>query len=84
MPQNRPVPEKCGLTVYSISHGRFIFAHIQVGGRARVGGGGKAAVSKKQGENLFTAKTRLFMGGRQVGWACETERVSVHGKNLAV
>ncbi len=46
--------------------------------------GGKPLYLKNQGEKLFTAKTRLFMGGRQVGRACETERVSVHGKNLAV
>jgi hypothetical protein len=58
MPQNRPMTEKCGLTVYSISHGRIIFVHIQVGGQGRSKSGGKAAVSTKQGENLFTAKMR--------------------------
>jgi hypothetical protein len=60
MPENRPMPKKCGLTVYSISHGRITFTHIQAG-RARTGVGGKAAVSTKQGENLFTAKTKPFI-----------------------
>jgi hypothetical protein len=40
MPQNRAMPKKCGLTVYSISHGCLIFAKIQVGGGGRAGGWG--------------------------------------------
>ncbi len=46
------------LDVSPISHGRSIFAHIQVGGLGGSGGWGKAA---KQGESLFTAKVRLFI-----------------------
>jgi hypothetical protein len=44
--------------MYLISHGRSIFAHIQVGCWVAVGGGGKAA---KQGKYQFTAKTRPFI-----------------------
>ncbi len=32
MPQNRLMPEKCGKTVKTISHGRCIFTPIQRGG----------------------------------------------------
>ncbi len=47
------------LDVHPISHGRSIFAHIQVGGGwVAVGGGGKAA---KQGESPFTAKMQPFI-----------------------
>jgi hypothetical protein len=35
------------LKVYTISHGRHIFAHIQVGGLGGSGGGGKAANQQK-------------------------------------
>jgi hypothetical protein len=58
MPQNRPMPEKCGLTVYSISHGHLIFTHIQVGGWGESGGVGKAT---KQGESPFMAKMQPFI-----------------------
>jgi hypothetical protein len=51
MPQNRPMPGKCKLSVWTISHGHRIFAQIQVGG------GGKAT---KQGESAFTAKMQMF------------------------
>ncbi len=54
-PQNRPMPEKWGLTVYVISQGFLIFAHIEVGG------GGRAAESTKQVENPFMAKVWLFI-----------------------
>jgi hypothetical protein len=53
--------KKCYLMyVCTISHGRRIFAHIQVGGGGlvAVGGGGKAA---KQGKGPFTAKIRPFI-----------------------
>jgi hypothetical protein len=43
------MPEKCGLTVYSISHSRFIFAHIQVGGQDWSGGGGESCCVYKTG-----------------------------------
>ncbi len=46
------------MCTYTISHGRSIFAHIQVGGRVAVGGGGKAA---KQGKSPLTAKMRPFI-----------------------
>ncbi len=58
MPQNRPKSQKKLLDVYPISHGRSIFAHIQVGGLGGSGGGGRAA---KQSESPFTAKMRLFI-----------------------
>jgi hypothetical protein len=61
MPWNRPMPEKCGITVNSIFPGCFIFAHIQVVGQGRSGGRRETAVSTKQGKNLFTAKLRLFI-----------------------
>ncbi len=47
MPQNRPKSKKRLLNVYTISHGRRIFAHIQVGGLGGSGGGGKAANRQK-------------------------------------
>jgi hypothetical protein len=48
--------------MYLISHGRSIFAHIQVGCWVAVGGGGEAA---KQGKYQFTAKRgRLFANCR--------------------
>ncbi len=75
MPQNRPMPEKCGLTVYSISHRCLIFGHIQVGGRAGAGGGGKSAVSTKQSKNPFTVQMRLFicwLSVSQTSWALFT------------
>jgi hypothetical protein len=50
------MPEKWELTVYAISHGCLIFAHIQVGGQGRSRGWGKAAESTKQEENAFTEK----------------------------
>jgi hypothetical protein len=51
MPQHRlKTPKKCGLTVYSISHTHFIFAHIQVRGQ---GDGEKASVSAKQSKSMF-------------------------------
>ncbi len=45
-------------SVYLISHGHLIFAHIQVGGEVGAGGGGKAT---KQCNSLFTVKTWLFI-----------------------
>jgi hypothetical protein len=42
MPQNRPKSEKRLLNVYTISHSRRIFAHIQMGGAGwQWGEGGK-------------------------------------------
>ncbi len=41
-PLNRPMPEKWVITVYAISHGRSIFAHIQVGGLGGSGGWGES------------------------------------------
>jgi hypothetical protein len=46
-PQNRPMPEKWVITVYAISHGRSIFAHIQVG---ELGG------SEGWGESRYTGR----------------------------
>jgi hypothetical protein len=40
-PQNRSMPEKWWLTVYSIFHSRLILAHIQVGGGGRAGARGR-------------------------------------------
>jgi hypothetical protein len=52
LPQNRPKPEKCGLTVHSISQGFLIFANIQVGGRGGSRDGEKATQqSKSHGKN---------------------------------
>jgi hypothetical protein len=52
------MPEKCGLTLQTISHSRLIFAHIQVGGCGGSWGGGKA---RNQGEIPFMAKMWLFI-----------------------
>jgi hypothetical protein len=59
------MPEKFGLTVYSISPSRLIFAHIQMGGgwQGKHRGWGKAAESTKQGKNSFMAKMQLFIVG---------------------
>ncbi len=66
MPHNRPKSKKRLLDVYTISHGRRIFAHIQVGGFG--GSGGKAA---KQSENQVAAKTLLFIHRLSVSHASE-------------
>jgi hypothetical protein len=39
MPKKRPIPEKCGVTVYTIYHDRLISAHIWRGGGAEWGQG---------------------------------------------
>jgi hypothetical protein len=57
LPQNRPMPEKFGLTVYSISHDSLIFAHRWGSGWEQRMGGKPLYVSTKQDESPFTAKT---------------------------
>jgi hypothetical protein len=42
--------QKKAPNVYTISHGRRIFAHIQVGGWVAVGGGEKAANRQKSAQ----------------------------------
>jgi hypothetical protein len=68
MPQNRPKSKKRLLDVHTISHGRRIFAHIQVGGFGGSGGWGKAA---KQSENQVATKTLLFIHRLSVSQASE-------------
>jgi hypothetical protein len=46
------------MCTYPISHGRSIFAHIQVGGLGGSGGGGKAA---NHGKSPFLAKMQPFI-----------------------
>jgi hypothetical protein len=56
MPQNRPMPAKCGITVYSISHSHFIFAHIQVGGQGWSRGWGQSHFIYKTGQKSVHRK----------------------------
>jgi hypothetical protein len=56
MPQNRPKSKKRLLTVYTISHGRRIFAHIQVGGLGGSGGWEESCKPAKIGPVSETAR----------------------------
>jgi hypothetical protein len=47
MPQNRPMAEKYGLTVCTMSSGRHILAHMWMGGRVEAGVGGKPLYLRK-------------------------------------
>jgi hypothetical protein len=63
-PHNRPMPEKWVITVYAISQGRSIFAHIPVGGAgSQWGVGGKplnrAKVRSRQNCGRLFADCRL-------------------------
>jgi hypothetical protein len=55
MTQNRPKSKKRLLNVSIISHGRHIFAHIQVGGLGGSGGWGKSRILAKIGPVSETA-----------------------------
>jgi hypothetical protein len=52
------MPEQCGPTVYSISHGYLIFPHIQWGAGPEWG---KATVFRQPGKNPFTARMQQFI-----------------------
>jgi hypothetical protein len=64
MAQNRPMPEKCVLTVYSSSQGGFIFAHFHVGGQGQSGGWGESRCMYLQNRAKICSqqKTQPFIG----------------------
>ncbi len=79
LPQNRPMPEKCGLKVYSISHNRLIFAHIQVGGQGEQGWG-KSCWIYKTGRKSIHGKNMVVYSlivGLTDLWAVFTWRCSI-------
>ncbi len=61
MLQNKPKPEKCYLTVYTISHCILISPYTWVGGRWWMGVEVKLVEATKKTYNLVAAKTQLFI-----------------------